>query len=291
VVVCLPADATSLSAKASKHVVRKVETVWAIARKYGVEPERIIELNNLKEPDKILPGRELMIPRAGSSASDSVQRPPRAGATHIVQKGETVWGIARTYGVKPEQIIAANKLKKPYVIHPGQALMIPGVVPPKVRQQKIASLCRLPRGVRPRKWRYIVIHHSATPNGNAASFGRHHRRLGMRNGLAYHFVIGNGNGAGDGLIEVGGRWTRQLHGGHVRSQRMNEIGIGICLVGNLEKTHPTRKQMEGLVFLLKYLVRKYNIPERRVIGHRDVRGGDTRCPGRNLSLVQLRRKL
>jgi LysM repeat protein len=51
---------------------------------------------------------------------------PRHGATiHVVKPGEWVWGIARTYGVDPEAIIAANHLTHPGMIYPGQRLVIP----------------------------------------------------------------------------------------------------------------------------------------------------------------------
>lgn len=288
-VISSRAVAKPSSESQAKHIVRKGDTVSGIARKYGVKPAEIIEVNKLKNPDEISPGQELIIPRAGTSASGTTKQPSGAGGTHIVQKGETIWGIAKKYGVKPEEIIKANKLKNADEISPGQELIIPGLVSSRAQEQKIAALCRLPRGVRARRWRYIIIHHSGTNVGNAASFGRYHRRLGMRNGLAYHFVIGNGKGAGNGEIEVGGRWRKQLQGGHVRSRRMNEIGIGICLVGNFEKTYPTKKEMESLVSLVKYLIRRYNIPKRRVLGHRDVNSTD--CPGKNFSLTLLRRKL
>ncbi len=283
------AGTTQPSEKRTTHIVQKGETVWSIARKYGVKPEEIIALNKLEEPDKVSPGQELIIPRAGASVSSAKTRLPASRVKHIVQKGETVWSIARKYGVKTEEIIKANNLKKPDQISPGHELIVPGVVTAEARRLKIASLCRLPRGVRPRRWRYIIIHHSGTRVGNAAIFGRHHKRLGMKNGLAYHFVIGNGTRSGDGETEVGGRWTKQLQGGHVRSSKMNEIAIGICLVGDFEKTHPTRRQMESVVSLVRYLVRRYNIPKSRVVGHRDVNSTD--CPGKNFSLTLFRKKL
>jgi LysM repeat protein len=279
------------SEKETKHIVKKGETVWGIARKYGVNPEEVIEANKLKEPYVILPGQTLLIPSVATSPSGKSPTPSAGGGRHVVRKGETVWAIARTYGVNPEDIIKANRLENPDKISPGQELIIPGRTPASVPEQDVVSLCRLRRGVRARKWLYIVIHHSGTSLGNAAIFDRHHRRLGMKNGLAYHFVIGNGKGSKDGEIEVGGRWTKQLHGGHCSVHRMNQIAIGICLVGDFEKTYPTRKQMDSLVSLLKYLMRKYDIPKGRVIGHRDVRRGHTKCPGKNFSLTALRKKL
>ena len=43
----------------------------------------------------------------------------------------------------------------------------------------------------------------------------------MQNGLAYHFVIGNGTSTGNGQIEVGDRWRRQINGGHDVKTRRN----------------------------------------------------------------------
>ena len=60
-----------------------------------------------------------------------------------------------------------------------------------------------------------------------------------KNGLAYHFVIGNAHGLGDGEIGVGGRWTKQLPGGHLISEEQNQVSIGICLVGNFDESQPT----------------------------------------------------
>ena len=58
---------------------------------------------------------------------------------------------------------------------------------------------------------------------------------------------------------VGGRWRRQLKGGHVRSETHNTNSIGICLVGNFERTSPTRKQVASLVELLDYLKTSFQI--------------------------------
>jgi len=135
-----------------------------------------------------------------------------------------------------------------------------------------------------RRWRFIVVHHSATDSGNAARFHRHHRRDNGWDGLGYHFVIGNGDGSRDGQVEVGYRWTRQLTGAHAGrppdgSNLMNETGIGICLVGNFEESRPTAAQRAALHRLLDYLRGRCGIPADHVLAHRDIRG--TSCPGRH----------
>ena len=137
-------------------------------------------------------------------------------------------------------------------------------------------------------FRSIVIHHSATHGGSAAAFERNHRaRLG---GLAYHFVIGNGSGAPDGAVEVGYRWRDQIPGPHTKNQEINLESIAICLVGDLEKEAPTKKQMAALVELLQKLCLEAHIPVDRVRTHREV-DGETLCPGRGLPIEAIRAAL
>lgn len=140
--------------------------------------------------------------------------------------------------------------------------------------------------VAPRAWRYIVIHHSATPRGGARAFDQEHRRRGW-DGLGYDFVIGNGTDTSDGQIEVGSRWTRQIQGAHAGVALYNEHGIGICLVGDFNIDRPTRAQINSLVRLVAYLMSTYHIPASSVLGHRDCKSTD--CPGRHVSLPEIRR--
>ena len=144
----------------------------------------------------------------------------------------------------------------------------------KVREQTKALSVKLGR------WKWIVAHHSAIKDGNAAIYGKAHRQRGMENGLAYHFVIGNGIDSGDGEIEIGPRWIRQIKGGHVHREDINEVGIGICLVGNFERHKPTSKQMEQLTGLVHALLGRCKLPATAVKTHQQAHPGHTRCPGR-----------
>jgi hypothetical protein len=137
-----------------------------------------------------------------------------------------------------------------------------------------------------RPWRYIVIHHSATPRGGAHSFDQEHRRRGW-DGLGYDFVIGNGTDTRDGQIEVGPRWTRQVQGAHAGVALYNEYGIGICLVGDFNIDRPTRAQINSTARLVAYLMATYHIPASSVLGHRDIKPTD--CPGRYVSVTGIRR--
>jgi len=141
------------------------------------------------------------------------------------------------------------------------------------------------------RWKTIVIHHSATAKGGAATFDKSHRERGWDE-LGYHFVIGNGSDTPDGFIEVGSRWHKQKHGAHCKTpdNYFNDHGIGICLVGDFTKSRPTRRQMESLTRLTRFLTGTCNIPESRVTTHGAVTH-KTACPGTNFPLGALQRAL
>lgn len=137
------------------------------------------------------------------------------------------------------------------------------------------------------RWRYVVVHNSGTRQGNAKAFEYYHLRVRkMPNGLAYQFVIGNGTSSGDGEIEIGNRWMRQINGGHVHSDYLNNIALGICLVGDLNRDAPTKRQLEALEELIRYLrLRVGQIDHKFAIvkAHREINPPrwPTDCPGTN----------
>ena len=148
--------------------------------------------------------------------------------------------------------------------------------------------------VRKGRWRYIVVHNSGTRQGNARAFDYYHRRVKhMPNGLAYQFVIGNGNGSGDGKIEIGPRWTYQLSGGHCASDYLNNIAIGICLVGDFNRDVPTKAQLASLEELIKYLRKRVGRVDRQlavVKAHREINPRPTDCPGRRFPVRWMHKK-
>lgn len=131
-----------------------------------------------------------------------------------------------------------------------------------------------------------MLHHSATAVGGARTFDKHHRSRNGWDELGYHFVIGNGTDTPDGYVEAGSRWHKQKHGAHCKtpSNYYNEHGIGICLVGNFNKTKPTAGQLKSLEQLLRFLCHTCRIPPSRVTTHGAVTG-KTQCPGRHFPMA------
>src|SRR5687768_8825904 len=75
-------------------------------------------------------------------------------------------------------------------------------VKPKAPPSPLAGIPRdWTPSARANDWRWIVIHHSATPAGGAKTFDKMHKAKGWDE-LGYHFVIGNGTDTADGQVEV-----------------------------------------------------------------------------------------
>jgi len=148
-----------------------------------------------------------------------------------------------------------------------------------------------PMDTSPRDWKYIVLHHTATDQGSVDSIHETHLKKKDKNGnpwqgIGYHFVIGNGEGMGDGEIEPTFRWRQQLAGAHAGVNEYNQQGIGIVLVGNFETHHPTPAQMHAVKRLVSTLSRKFAIANENIVGHGDVKA--TECPGQNFPLSEVR---
>jgi hypothetical protein len=143
----------------------------------------------------------------------------------------------------------------------------------------IESIRRAP--VQRSRWKFIIVHNSGTRQGNARAVDYYHRNVRrMKNGLAYHFVVGNGTSSNNGEVEVGDRWRRQINGGHVHSDYLNNISLGICLVGDFNRDRPTKVQLEATEELIRFLRERCGrgIPVRP---HREMNPPRwaTDCPG------------
>ncbi|GAB5560931.1 MAG: hypothetical protein SynsKO_25780 [Synoicihabitans sp.] len=255
------------------HIVTKGESLSLIARQYGTSVQAIRAENELRS-DVIQVGQKLKIPGVATQTEPVV---------HVVKRGENLSLIAQTYGTRVSSIKKANKLRSDR-IRIGQKLRIPDSQRPSMAGSSslLAPVIAATNRIRidSSRWRYVVCHHSAIEAGNAEVYGRAHLRRGMENGLAYHFVIGNGEDSGDGEIEIGPRWRKQLRGGHVRSTKVNDFGIGICIVGNLQNHRPTTRQRQAMNELIGFLKDGYTRSNVEVTVHKRVDKNHTVCPGK-----------
>ena len=111
-----------------EYTVKDGDFIATIAEAFGVDPEAIVELNGLGSPSEVTVGMVLKIPPSTGQAATPEPTSVASGGggtVHVVQPGEWIWQIARTYGVDPNAIIDANDLANPSLVYPGQELIIP----------------------------------------------------------------------------------------------------------------------------------------------------------------------
>jgi membrane-bound lytic murein transglycosylase D len=129
----------------TKHHVRRGETLSAIARRYDVEMNEIRQANGMRG-STIHPGETLVIPTAPTGATATLaevaapreeiaaQLPERQAPVaekpksrvHVVKKGDTLYGVARRYGVTIPALAAANGMTSKSHLTAGDRLEIPG---------------------------------------------------------------------------------------------------------------------------------------------------------------------
>lgn len=123
--------------------VGATDSLNTISMRYGVPASAIVATNGLSPTQPLTPGQKIVIPvfkRGGNATVASTPAAPRAsvptvtasssprasGASHTVASGETLFSLARTYGVSHRDIAAANGIAPDAQLRLGQSVVIPG---------------------------------------------------------------------------------------------------------------------------------------------------------------------
>lgn len=115
------------SASAERYVIRPGDTLGAIASAFGTTVEALVTLNAIPDPSRIQVGREIFIPSGHSRPTGPP--PPAKREAHVVREGETLWGIARTYGLSLADLLRINGLNPQEPIRPGDRILLRGSEP------------------------------------------------------------------------------------------------------------------------------------------------------------------
>jgi LysM repeat protein len=116
------------------YIVRSGENLFRIAVNNNVTLAELRQANPEVSGDLIQPGQRLRLPNCAGSAApaappENVEQPglsaPVGGTVHTVVAGDTLFNIARKYGVTVQAIVQANNLANPNALSIGQQLVIP----------------------------------------------------------------------------------------------------------------------------------------------------------------------
>ena len=108
------------------YTVKDGDWIYKIARDCKVEPSALIAANPGINPNRIAPGQQLVMPGAGATAVPPAT--PQAQActgSYTVKNGDNLFRIAYNCGLTTEQLAAANGIRFPYTIYPGQVVKFP----------------------------------------------------------------------------------------------------------------------------------------------------------------------
>jgi LysM repeat protein len=82
-----------------------------------------------KTPESPAPKAETASPKTDAAVAKPAVAPVKSdkdnkAKVHVVQKGETIYGISRKYGIPADQLLKLNKLGPKDPIKPGQQLVL-----------------------------------------------------------------------------------------------------------------------------------------------------------------------
>jgi membrane-bound lytic murein transglycosylase D len=101
--------------------VKAGQSLWKIAEEHGISATDIKCWNGLKD-DKLLPGQKLRLYQGSSGSSRESKQTAPDSSVYRVKTGDTLWGIAKKYGVDVNDIRKWNKIANN--IKPGDKLVI-----------------------------------------------------------------------------------------------------------------------------------------------------------------------
>ncbi|TCL57871.1 LysM repeat protein [Hydrogenispora ethanolica] len=120
--ICIPAGPRVEPCPGRPYTIQAGDTFIGIARRFGYPLDALLAINPGLDPDRLQVGQTVCLPPAPGGGPF----PCYGGTIYRVRPGDTLYAIARRYGLTPQQLLAANPdLRDPNALQPGQPVCIP----------------------------------------------------------------------------------------------------------------------------------------------------------------------
>lgn len=100
------------------YIVQSGDTLSEIAQRFGTTYQSLAAINNIADPNRIYPGQEIVIDGAATEA------PVASAVYYTIKPGDTLSGIASTYGTTWQWLAEINGIDTPDLIHPGTTIRV-----------------------------------------------------------------------------------------------------------------------------------------------------------------------
>lgn len=95
--------------------VKEEDTLESLAQKFNIPIFDIISINNLQDTFGLVPGQNIKIPISNNGAFDY----------YTVKRGDTVYGIAQKFNIRPNHLLMLNGIGNNDYIYPNQQILVP----------------------------------------------------------------------------------------------------------------------------------------------------------------------
>ena len=117
-------SARSAKAQTVTHVVRKGDSLWAIAHRYQISTKVLAKANGISVNTVLRPGMKLKVPGASNATKTNAARTAPKPTTYTVRSGDSLWVISKRFKVSVASLRQWNNLSSRSRLQPGQELRV-----------------------------------------------------------------------------------------------------------------------------------------------------------------------